>query len=235
VNLQRRARERLGKIRHAYRGRGKPVAQFLHVGKTGGSAVKAALRPVATAGPFRLDLHGHQFTLAQVKPDEVFFFATRDPVKRFVSAFYSRRRGGAPPSRDPWSPAERLAFERFDTANDLAERIDSEDEARAAMDQIVHIRSHYSAWFGTPDEFLARRPSLLMVLRLEHLDDDFPHLLRKLGLEDRAALPDDRYRSHRGPEGVDRSLSDRAVANLQEWYRDDIEFVALCDELARER
>jgi len=231
VNLQDRARQRLGAVRHAYRGRGLPVVQFLHVGKTGGSAVKAALRPVATAGPYRLDLHGHRFTLAQVKPGEEFFFATRDPVERFVSAFYSRRRGGAPPSRDPWSAAERQAFARYDTANALAEQIDRDADARAAMGAITHIRSHYSAWFGSPDDFIARRDDLLMIMRLDHLNDDFSKLLHKLGLEGRAELPVD-HRSHRGPAGVDRSLSERALVNLRTWYRDDIEFVDLCNSIA---
>jgi len=235
VRLDRRARERAGKVRHAIRGRGLPVVHFLHVGKTGGSAVKAALRPVATVGPYRLDLHGHAFTLADVGPDERFFFATRDPVARFVSAFYSRRRGGAPPARDPWSRAEARAFERYATANDLAERIDSDDEARAAMDEITHIRSHYSSWFGTSEEFLARQDQLLFVLRMERLSGDFAELLQLLGLEGRAALPDDDVRSHRGPAQVDRSLSDRAVANLRDWYAADLAFVELCDRLDRER
>ncbi len=233
MTLKNRVRQRLGKARHAYRGRGLPVVHFLHVGKTGGSAVKAALRPVATVGPNRLDLHGHDFTLEQVAPDERFFFAIRDPVKRFVSAFYSRRRGGAPPSRAPWSRAEEAAFARFTTANDLAEQLDSEPAARAAMNEIVHIRSHYSAWFGSPEQLLARRDSLLAVLRTEHLDDDFARLLDRLGLTGRATLPDD-HRAHPGPAGVDRSLSDRAVVNLRDWYADDAAFLDVCASLARD-
>ena len=42
-----------------------PVSHFIHVGKTGGTALKAALRPYATEGSFRLDLHGHQFALTR--------------------------------------------------------------------------------------------------------------------------------------------------------------------------
>jgi hypothetical protein len=234
VKLPAAARERLGKVRHAYRGRGLPRVHFLHVGKTGGTAVKAALRPVATAGPYRLDLHGHTFRLAQVGPDEQFFFATRDPVDRFVSAFYSRRRGGAPPSRVPWSPAEALAFRQFATANELAARIDSDAAARAAMGAIVHIRDHYSAWFVDPDGLLARRDALLAILRLEHLDDDFPPLVARLGLEGRAELPRDERRAHRGPSAVDTSLSEHAVDNLRAWYADDYAFLEVCTSIAQD-
>jgi hypothetical protein len=235
VNLEQQARQRVGKLRHAIRGRGLPVVHFIHVGKTGGSAVKAALRPVATGGPNRLDLHGHNFTLADVGPDAKFFFATRDPVQRFVSAFYSRRRGGAPPARDPWTTEEEAAFARYATANELADRIDTDAEAQQAMGAITHIRSHYSSWFGTNDEFLARRDQLLFVLRIERLQDDFQKLVRMLGLEGRAALPEDGVRSHRGPAEVDRSLSDHAIANLRDWYADDIAFVELCDRLDLDR
>jgi hypothetical protein len=202
------------------------------VGKTGGSAVKRALRPVSTAGTYRLDLHGHLFTLGDVRPGQKFFFATRDPLTRFVSGFYSRLRGGAPPSRAAWSPDEERAFARFATPNDLAERIDADAEARRAMRAIVHVQSPYSSWFGTADDLAARRGDLLFILRQEFLDLDFAALLPRLGLADRAALPHDDAGAHRGMAGVDRSLSERAVTNLRGWYAEDYEFLAYCAELA---
>ena len=208
-----------------------PRVHFLHIGKTGGSALKRALRPVATAGPNRLDLHGHQFTLDQAKPGERFFFTTRDPITRFVSGFYSRRRGGQPPSRDPWSAAEAEAFREFGTPNELAEQIDTTADARRAMESIVHVRSPYSTWFGPPEDFLARRDDLLFILRLEHLNEDFERLLPRLGLEGRATLPTDDLGSHRGPVEFDRSLSELAVANLRSWYADDFRFVELCESI----
>jgi hypothetical protein len=232
MRLKEKVRPALGRVRHAYRGRGMPRAHYLHVGKTGGTAIKTALRPVATAGSYRLDLHGHQFTLARVPAGERFFFATRDPIARFVSGFYSRQHRGEPPSRSPWSPGEAQAFQEFRTANELAEQIDSNPGARRAMQAIVHVRSPYSSWFGPPDDLLARLDDLLFILRLEHLVDDFPHLLPRLGLEGRAALPADDVGSHRGPSAVDRTLSARAVANLRAWYDDDYRFVELCESIA---
>ena len=232
MGLKGKVRPALGRVRHAYRGRGKPRAHFLHVGKTGGTALKTALRPVATAGSYRLDLHGHQFPLARVRVGERFFFATRDPIARFVSGFYSRQRRGEPPSRSPWSPGEVQAFQEFRTANELAEQIDSDSRARQAMRAIVHVRSPYSSWFGPPDDLLERLDDLLFILRLEHLADDFPRLLSRLGLEGRTALPADDGGSHRGATAVDRTLSARAVANLRAWYERDYRFIELCESIA---
>lgn len=225
-------RRQLGRARHAYRGRGRPRAHFIHIGKTGGSAVKRALRPVSTAGTYRLDLHGHRFTLDDVRPGEKLFFATRDPLTRFVSGFYSRRRGGALPGRAAWSPEEAEAYREFATPNELAERIDSDPRARAAMRAIIHVQSPYASWFGSIDRLRSRRDDLLFILRQEHLDEDFAALLPRLGLEGRAALPTDDAGAHRGTKGVDRSLSAAAVDNLRAWYADDFDFVAGCAELA---
>ena len=68
---------------------------FLHIGKTGGTAVKHALKPVAAAG--HLMLHGHDVRLHDVAPGEQVFFFLRDPLSCFVSAFYSRQREGRRP------------------------------------------------------------------------------------------------------------------------------------------
>ena len=100
---------------------------FLHIGKTGGAAVKHALKPVAAAG--HLMLHGHDVRLHDVAPGEQVFFFLRDPLSRFVSAFYSRQREGRPRYVVPWTPDEEAAFGRFRTANELADGLSSTSAA----------------------------------------------------------------------------------------------------------
>jgi len=231
MSLDAQARQTLGRFRHAYRGRGKPRAHFLHPGKTGGTAVKSALRPVATTGTYRLDLHGHQFVLAQVRAGEKFFFATRDPIARFVSAFYSRQRRGDATGDHAWTPVEAAAFQEFHTANDLAERIARDPRADSAMRGVLHVRSSYSTWFGSPEDLVGRQDDLLLILRQEHLDADFDRLLHKLGLEGRAVLPEEQG-AHRGSPGVDRDLSAQAIENLRAWYADDYRFLEVCKSLS---
>src|SRR5690242_20312382 len=105
-------------IRRRLAARSLPTAHFLHVGKTGGTAVREALAPYAEAGRFHLIFHPHRVTLHDVPEDDGFVFIVRDPLGRYVSGFYSRKREGRPYYDRPWNDAERAAFERFETPND---------------------------------------------------------------------------------------------------------------------
>lgn len=146
----------------------RPRAHFLHIGKTGGTAVKFALGN-ASDGAYEIVLHGHGTTLEQVPPGDRFFFVLRDPVERFVSGFYSRQRQGRPRYRSPWSPAEERAFQHFDTPEALAIALsssdgDARDHALAAMRSIEHVRDAYSVWFKNDRYFESRLKDLLAIL-----------------------------------------------------------------------
>src|SRR5689334_1107802 len=82
---------------------------LLHVGKTGGTAVKHALAGVVTE-QFRIVAHSHDITIRDVPIGEHVVFFVRDPISRFVSGFYSRQRQGRPRYDVPWSPNESIAF-----------------------------------------------------------------------------------------------------------------------------
>ena len=140
---------------------------FLHVGKTGGTAIKHAIERAGRStargggGPWAVHLHRHGVTLRDVPDGEKFFFFVRDPVSRFVSAFYSRQRQGRPRYKGQWSRRERVAFECFLTPDQLASALDSTNEAerasaRAAMTGISHVRDSYWKWFESEDYFLSR-------------------------------------------------------------------------------
>ena len=102
---------------------------FLHIGKTGGTAVKHALEPFAAE--FGIVLHPHGTTLSHVPAGEHAFFFLREPVARFVSGFNSRKRRGRPRYDYPWTENEQWAFERFATPDDLARSLSSPDPAVA--------------------------------------------------------------------------------------------------------
>jgi hypothetical protein len=221
--------------------RGRPFRgrqlHFIHVRKTAGVAVKTALAPHARTERFQVVFHGHGTKLDDLPRPSWFFFSTRDPIARYVSGFYSRQRQGRPRFDRPWTADERIAFERFSTANDLAEALDGPDgttreAAEHAMRTIAHVRHSYWWWFGDRDAFLSRSDHLFAILRQEHLAEDFRALVERLGLDPRIVrLPEDETSSHRGPEDVDRRLTERATGNLRRWYADDYAFVALCEEL----
>lgn len=218
---------------------GVPRAHFLHIGKTGGTAVRAVLEPLVESGPFSLDLHGHRFTLAKVPDEELFFFSLRDPVERFVSGFSSRQREGRPRHYRPWRPKEKLAFDRFKTANALAlaltsDNTDERQAAEQAMRSVRHLESVWR-WFGDIEAFRAREPFLLKVLFIDRLDEDFADLVEKLGLQSfHPVLPHDDLARNRAPSNP-TPLDDLAVANLRRWYARDYEFLEKCRNLEAKR
>lgn len=210
--------------------RGRTPVHFLHIGKTGGTAIKESLEGAVTAD-YRVVLHPHNVVLRDIPRGEKVFFFVRDPLARFVSGFYSRQRRGRPRYDIPWQPEEEEAFSTFSTPDDLARSLASADAARAsaavrAMRTIRHVRYSYWDWFGDEDQLRARMDDVLFVGALEHLADDFQTLQSVLGLGE-AALPTDPVRSHRSPSGLDRRLSDASVAALRRWYHRDYQFLDL--------
>jgi hypothetical protein len=210
---------------------GRPVAHFLHVGKTGGSAIKVALRSAEGSPAFRVVVLGHEIHLAAIPEEDHFFFTVRDPIERYVSGFVSRQRQGQPKFNFPWSEEEVAAFIRFHSPDELAVALTAggalQREAEAAMRGIVHVRSSYWDWFGDADYFRSRADHILWVGHQEHLD--LWPLARALGFE-KLEPPADPRKANRAP--LDKpELSDLGRQNLREWYAPDYAFLDLCREI----
>lgn len=210
---------------------------FLHIGKTGGTAVKQCLQDYAGATDYELLLHGHDATLRDVPRGEKILFVIRDPLTRFVSGFNGRLREDLPRYHYPWKDAERIAFERFTTPDDLARALSSDDReerlaAEHAMRNIGHVNTPYSYWFGDERAVRKRLPDIFFIGFQDRLDDDFELLKRKLDLPLDARLPSEEIAAHRTPLGFSQYLSNKARTNLEGWYEADLDFVALCRELA---
>jgi hypothetical protein len=207
---------------------------FLHIGKTGGTAVKYALSQHLAESPYAICLHGHDFKLRDVPQGEGFVFFLRDPIARFVSGFYSRQRQGQPRGLWPWRPEEREAFEHFGTPNELAMGLSSRQEenrtrAQEAMKRIRHVKNSYWRWFESEEYFRSRLSDVFFIGFQESLAEDFCALTAKLGLPD-SELPDDDIHTHRNPRDLDTALESEAIENLKRWYQDDYRFVRLCKE-----
>lgn len=217
---------------------GKQILHFLHIGKTGGSAVKHALAPHSSSSHYVVYLHAHNYRLAHVpKGDKVIFFL-RDPISRFISGFYSRKRQGQPRYYFPWTENEKMAFEEFSTPNQLAVALYSPDpgkkmRAQSAMRNIRHVRDSYWNWFGSENYFQSRLSDIFFIGQQERLAEDFEVLRSKVGLPESAHLPSDEVLSHTNPEQIDKTLENDALANLKHWYKDDYRFIALCQEFVK--
>jgi len=210
-----------------------PGVHFLHIGKTGGSAIKYALKPLVASGGLAMKLHNHEVTLRDIPLGERVVFCLRDPVARFVSGFYSRQRQGQPRIFSPWSPDEKIAFANYTTPNQLACALSSTDDvekakALAAMHSIQHVRSHYWEWFEDAEYLSSRSEDILFVGFQESLGEDFAQLKNLLQLPQEIVLPTDDVQSHKNPKHLDTALCPRAIENLKTWYAGDYEFITTC-------
>ena len=203
--------------------RRRPPVHVLHIGKTGGAAVIEALS-AAESRSYRIVLHDHSTVLADVPIGERVVAFVRQPVERFVSGFYSRKRQGKPRFDQPWSPEEREAFTLFPEVNDLAAALTSTGEtleaAQRAMNDIQHVRHPLGRWFGGLDDVDRRALDLVFVGFQETLSSDFARLCHALDLEATPTLPTDPVRAHRRTEQPPE-LSDVERATIEQWYADD--------------
>ncbi len=216
--------------------RPKPRAHMLHIGKTGGTAIKDVLKGADGSERYEIVAHRHSVRMSDIPRGEKVFFVVRDPVDRFVSAFNSRLRRGQPRHFTDWSESERIAFSRFESADSLGRALSSDDtderaQAFTAMISIRHVRDSYWRWFSSREYLDTRLEDLLLIQWFPDLTPTFPMLRELLGLRDDAELPTDDLRSHRTPRDVDRSLGDVARANLEKWFGSDYAFIDYCAHL----
>lgn len=212
----------------------KQPVHFIHVSKTGGTALQIALYKHAVTKRYALELHTHSTKLRDIPVGEKVIFFLRDPVTRYVSGFYTRWRHGR--DNSPWTPKEEKAFKQFDTPNKLALALSSEDpeekqSAIQAMRGIGHINTPIVKWFESQEYFLSRLDDIFFFGFQETLNEDFERLKAKLGTPKKVQLPSDDRNAHRTPDGFDKKLHEKAVENIKAWYAKDYEFIALCRQV----
>lgn len=218
----------------------KPM-HFLHIGKTGGTAIKNAFVDRYTQRkPWLFSnknctilFHGHKIKLTDVPEGEKVFFFVRNPLNRFVSGFYSRKLA-ATSRNGSWSDTEVEVFNKFEKPNDLALALSSDDEmlrglAVKGLNNMGHVRHSYWRWFGSKDYFLRRLDDILFVGRQETLNHDFERLKNIVGAD--VVLPRDDSKTHKTPEHLDKKLDDEAKNNLLEHYKTDYDFLNTLKEL----
>lgn len=212
---------------------------LLHIGKTGGTALGTALKAYPTTRDYVITVHYHETTLSDIPVGEKVIFFLREPIKRFISSFYSRQRKGQPRYNCAWTAGEEQAFNQFATPNSLGHALaDNESEryrdAARAMKEIYHVRSSYYDWFGDDQYFTSRVDDILYIGFQESLSDDFITLKRTLGLPEDAALPTDDVGAHRNPASVDKRIDEIANKALHKWYEKEYHFINLCKKMISE-
>lgn len=224
------------------------LVHFVHIGKTGGTALKRGLRnagyafwkPDATdeATPTRfgrIRLHHHGFNLTDVPSGDYAFFCVRDPIDRFISAFYARLAQGRPRYDIPWNDVEREAFAAFVTPQQLGTALVSADPderelAQRSMRGIKHLRATQVA-LGGRQNLWARRHQILYIARQETLDDDWRQIRALFGLPADAQLPSGSKAANRRVDPVDKTLDETALNALRDWYRHEYRLLDYCEAM----
>jgi hypothetical protein len=206
---------------------------FLHIGRNAGTTIKEFNDAVGAAGQgVAIMAHDHKVGLADLPEQANYFFSVRDPIERFYSAFYWRRkRRDQAEEGDSYSEQERKAFSRFREANELAETLFADGTAGlhaiTAMQDIKHVKRPQHSWFPTVEEVLDRRPPLCIV-RLERMRGDLGFLCSRFGLDIDTVWPEKEARHRHKNNDSDRpALSPKAVENLRRWYAADFQFYRL--------
>lgn len=226
---------------------------YIHIGKTGGTALKRALldnglaaradweeeriAKVPTTPYGRIILHTHTFNLRKLPEGEHVFFTLRDPISRFVSGFQSRYRKGLPRYFVEWTDKERAAFESFPTPEALAHGLSSGDRAERelaewAMNNVQHLESIHQ-FLGKRALLRSKLQHVVYIARQETLATDWEQLKILLELPRDIELPSDPLVAHRRDASQDVPLDEQAVENLREWYARDYKLIALCERLRR--
>ena len=237
VPLRRWDYARRWRARHGTSPRGMPVVYLLHIGKTGGTFLKALLRtPGALAEePVLFVPFGHNIRHDHLPGGARFLFATRDPLTRFVSGFHSRRRKGRPATFRDWSRAEAAAFARFPTPTALAEALSAADPAtraaaRSAMAGIKHVAQPQAKWFPDRARLAADiAAGRALRLRQEHLAADLAAVFDRLGCRLAPGRLEALGRPHANRYGEGSALSPLAATNLRAHYADDVAFLGWLD------
>lgn len=212
---------------------GKRVINFLHIGKNAGTQISMLSKAINKANPHISILKcSHRTFLRDLPSEQEYFFSIREPVSRFKSAFYSRKRKGQPRFFAEWTPYEAQAFADFEHANDLAEALFEEGErgrqAIDAINSISHTSMNQVDWFYMHGNMFKVRPPLY-IIRQENFADDFAKFKELLGVDNETTIETDSVRSHRNDYDSVPELSERAVGNLKKWYSQDIEFYKRCE------
>jgi|688.fasta_scaffold369987_1 hypothetical protein len=219
-------------ILHFAKTRGRQRINYLHIGKTGGTQIMHQLNIINSVNrKYYFQKRGHSFRRSNLPERELWFVSIRDPISRFQSGFYSRKRMGRPRLNRLWSEAEEWAFSVFPHATDLADALSpthqNYDSAVRAMGAIDHVRRPMS-W--TLDGQILNP---FFVIRQENLAGDLVKMLQALNIDFSLNISSDPLETHANPYEELGFIPFSAIGlkNLETWYQKDFDLLGRIETL----
>ena len=208
---------------------------YLHIGKTAGTQIAFLAQEINRLSPIKIEIAPHKTKLKDISSESDYFFSIRNPISRFVSAFYTRKNKGGERYLKDWSPDETMAYSYFPEANDLAESLFVKGEqgrlALAAMQSVGHIAMHQIDWFVSAGFHLTLRPPI-WIIRQEYFEPDFNDFISR----SKIPVSMDMLRGFINNENSNKTdyksevfLSSAAIHNLNIWYSRDMAFYNSCE------
>lgn len=224
----------VNRLRKEAKRKNKSLLFYLHIGKTGGTAIKNALglksQHLETQDFIIVPPRDHRFNLRDTRKGDKVFFSIREPKKRVISGFHSRKRKN---NSNIYYEKEVLNY--FKTGIEMAEALSSEDnknreKAKKGMKYIQHVKNRYHEWLISSRYLRKRKNDIYFILRQENLNKDFEKLIKRLNLpSNKYYLPNDPILSHKNI--YNSKLTNKANKNLEKWVRSDIELIEEMKEL----
>lgn len=211
---------------------GKTPLYVLHINKAAGTSLRRAVKPKACRkGTYFPIWTPHRVGMPDIPNNHPVAFFIRQPSSRMASGFSHVMHKGAPHYAFEHTEAERQAFERFHSFQELVDGTLSEDSDRKqdalnAWNSIHHLTWSYTHFFRSEDYLHSQKHRILFVGSMEDMASDWSRFFRFLGAE-APEMSRLNQSSERKPLGTDadRALeqahpNDLAIYSLLKSWRD---------------
>jgi len=152
---------------------------FFHISKCAGTALRDVFNKINQSSNINILRFGHAVKLKHVNFSNKnrYIVNIREPLDRFLSAFYDRKR-----SKNLVNVDEINCFKNFPDANKLAETLSANNfelrnKAIYAMKKIELVNHHYSHWF---DLNFIENNQPFFIFEQENIEQDFKRFCEKI-------------------------------------------------------
>lgn len=218
----------------------KKILNFIHVGKCAGSSIKTALNFLKINF---IEYHCYDANLKLSNKfianslDNYFLLCVRDPILRFVSAFYwdFYEKILVQNQRGPDGIWKSL-YDTFRKPNEVGEALSSDNEKIKRDAETFIFKSNLHAefslsWYIKLENLKYLNSNNLKIIKTENADKDFQDFLSEnYGITDYGSLPKEKSNYKSLIKNYDSSLTELAKNNLKHTYSKDY---LILDELYR--